>query len=158
MRGGARAVIALLACGAAAPSAGAAAGPERACGNTAHRLVAGFVEAYNNGDARRLDRIFAPAPAFRWYSAPGPAPRFSPAANDRATLLPYFAARHRAGDRLRLKRWRFNGRRAGDDTGHFEMTFRRRTSRHARWRDASSKGAIVCARRQVIVMSLGTPG
>jgi predicted GNAT family acetyltransferase len=136
----------------------AAAAPpsERACGQTAHRLLVRFVEAYNKGDSRRLDRIFAPEPAFRWYSAPAPgAGRFSPAAEDRATLLPYFAARHRAGDRLRLKRWTFNGLRASDDTGHFEMTFRRRSARGARWHDSSSKGAIVCARRQVIVMSLG---
>jgi hypothetical protein len=129
---------------------------ERACGTTAHRLVVRYIEAYNKGDVRRLDRIFAPEPAFQWYSAPGPDQRFSPAAEDRAGLIPYFAARHRTGDRLRLKRFKYNGRRATDDTGHFEMTLRRRTAKGARWRDSASKGAIVCARKQIIVTSLGT--
>jgi hypothetical protein len=143
----------------ASPSA-TAASRERACGTTAHRLVVRFVEAYNKGDVRRLDRIFAPEPAFFWYSAPGPGQRFSPAAEDRASLMPYFAARHAAGDRLRLKRWQYNGRRATDDTGHFEFTFRRRTPgvRGGRSYDAVGKGAIACARRQIIVTSVGGPG
>jgi hypothetical protein len=143
---------------AAAPDASAAS-RERACGTTAHRLVVRFVEAYNNGDVRRLDRIFAPEPAFFWYSAPGPGQRFSPEAEDRASLMPYFAARHAAGDRLRLKRWKDNGRRASDDTGHFEFTFRRRTPgvRGGRSYDAVGKGAIACARRQIIVTSVGGP-
>jgi hypothetical protein len=128
---------------------------ERACGTTVHRLVVRYVEAYNKGDTRRLDRLFAPEPAFQWYSAGDP-DRFSPAAEDRTTLIPYFAARHAAGDRLRLERFKFNGRRATDDTGHFEMTLRRRTATGARWRNSSAKGAVVCARKQIIVTSLGT--
>jgi hypothetical protein len=127
---------------------------ERACGTTAHRLVVRYVEAYNKGDMRRLDRLFAPEPAFQWYSAPAP-DRFSPTAEDRTTLIPYFAARHAAGDRLRLKRFKYNGRRATDDTGHFEMTLRRRTAAGARWRAGLAKGAVACARRQIIVTSLG---
>ena len=40
--------------------------------------------------------------------------------------MPYFLARHRAGDRLRIMHWRFNSRRARDAEGGFELTLRRR--------------------------------
>ncbi|SRR5712691_367457 len=69
-------------------------------------VVANFTDAFNSGDAQRLDELFAPT-----MSQPGESPfvRFalSTAAGavdltDRATLLPYLADRHKRSERERL--------------------------------------------------------
>jgi hypothetical protein len=133
---------------------------ERACARATASLVPRWIDAYNTGDLRRLDRIFAPAGTFMWYSSPAPGIRLRAAAKDRSTLLPYFLARHRAGDRLRIVHWKFNSRRARDDEGGFEFTLRRRARdyRGGRPFTLQGKGSIACARRQISVVSLGGPG
>jgi hypothetical protein len=133
---------------------------ERACGRTAHRVMVAFVKAYNDGQIGRLDRIFAPADDFFWYSSPAPGRRLNAAAKDRSTLAAYFRGRHRAGDRLAIVRWKFNSRRARDDQGGFEFTLRRhaRGYRAGRSFTLHGKGSLACARGQISVMSLGGPG
>ena len=133
---------------------------ERACARATASLVPRWIDAYNKGDIRRLDRIFAPAGVFVWYSSPAPGLRLKEAAKDRSTLMPYFLARHRAGDRLRLVHWKFNSRRARDDEGGFELTLRRRAPGYRGGRSFTlhGKGAVACARRQINVISLGGPG
>jgi hypothetical protein len=150
------ATTALLASSVAAPRDAT----ERACARATASLVPRWIDAYNMGDIRRLDRIFAPADAFAWYSSPAPGVRLRAAAKDRSTLLPYFLDRHRAGDRLRLVHWQFNSRRSRDDEGGFEFTLRRRTRdyRGGRAFTLQGKGSIACARRQISVISLGGPG
>jgi hypothetical protein len=46
-----------------------------------------FVVAFNDGDSRQLDRVFAQEPYFRWFWTDTQGQRVS----DRAKLLPYFA-------------------------------------------------------------------
>ena len=118
------------------------------CATTTDRLFQAYVKAYNDGDAARLDReIFAREPTFQWYSD---ARRVGSKAKDRSTLRAYFAARHRAGDRLAGVRFKDNGYRASDRTQHFELTFKRRGTRRF-----SGKGAVSCPHRRIHVMSLG---
>jgi hypothetical protein len=68
-----------------------------------------FVAAFNAGDARRLDRVFAREPDFRWYATDAPGQRLLPGAAHRAGLLRYFARRHASGERLTLRSLRVNG-------------------------------------------------
>jgi hypothetical protein len=118
------------------------------CEATTTHLVRAYVEAYNKGDVARLDRrVFAREPRFEWYSDER---RSNAAAQDRATLRAYFRARHAAGDRLTLVRFRFNGYDRGRRLGHFEMTLRR-----ASGPAFAGKGAVSCAARRIVVTSLG---
>jgi hypothetical protein len=82
------------------------------------RLVGSFVRAFNRGDERALDLLFAAEPEFQWYSTDGAGARIQGVATNRETLLPYFAGRHRRGERLALTSFRFNGNSSG--YGHFE--------------------------------------
>jgi hypothetical protein len=148
-------VALVLAAAGLAPVSASAAAPS--CATTARSLVTRWVDAYNKGDARRLDRIFAPAGAFVWYSSSPPGVRAKAEAMDRSTLVAYFAARHAAGDRIRLRRFHYNSTDRRRGLGHFEMTLRRRARdfRGGRWFTIDAKGAVSCARRQIVVTSLG---
>jgi hypothetical protein len=131
---------------------------ERACGRTAQSLTTRWIDAFNNGDAHRLDDVFAPASIFEWYSSSPPAARLRADAKDRTTLLAYLTARHQAGERLRVRRWQFNSvtRRR---FGNFEFTLRRRLPmyRGGGWFTVEGKGALRCDHRKIIVISLGAP-
>jgi hypothetical protein len=72
-------------------------------------VVQRFVRAFNAGDSRRLDRLFAREPGFEWYSTDAPGERLRGAAYDRATLLRYFARRHARDERLELRSFQVNG-------------------------------------------------
>ena len=62
----------------------------RACKSSeVNSLVADFSRAFNAGDLARLDRLFAPAESFQWYSTTGPGERLDPEASDRQTLVQY---------------------------------------------------------------------
>jgi len=61
-------------------------------------LVVRFIDALNAGNTRRLDRLVAREPDFRWYSTDAPGQRFLPIASDRASLMRYYARRHAQGD------------------------------------------------------------
>jgi hypothetical protein len=80
-------------------------------------LVVGFLEAFNRGEAARLDRLFA-ASDFEWYSTDTPGARLNSAAYDRKTLVNYFGERRARGERLELRTFKFNG--YSDGYGHFE--------------------------------------
>ena len=75
-----------------------------------HQLVARFIRAFNAGTSGRLDALWAQddhdgdagTPSFQWYSTGKPGARFGRDAEDRSTLIPYFRARHRRGERFRL--------------------------------------------------------
>jgi hypothetical protein len=82
-------------------------------------VVRSFLDAFNSGDGLALDALFA-RDAFEWYSTDAPGERFTPVANDRASLVPYFAARHAAGERLALRSFRFNGNSGVPPYGNFE--------------------------------------
>jgi hypothetical protein len=68
-----------------------------------------FVDAFNRGDLKRLDRIFAREADFAWYSTDAPGVRFNEAAKNRSNLVPYFAERHALAERLVVRSFRRNG-------------------------------------------------
>jgi hypothetical protein len=94
-------------------------------------LVTSFIRAFNGGDSELLDRLYAKAPDFKWYSTGGPGVRLAPAAMDRSSLVRYFARRHARGERLTLRTFRFNGNTNTPPLkpyGNFVFTLTRRAS------------------------------
>jgi hypothetical protein len=70
--------------------------------DTTKALVHAFVRGYARGEVKVINRMWAPAPRFRWFSTGRPGARAGEDARNRATLATYFRARVRAGERLRL--------------------------------------------------------
>jgi hypothetical protein len=62
-------------------------------------LVHQFVGDFNTRRLARIDRLWAPAPRFQWYSAPR---RYGDASKNRATLIAYLRARVREHERILL--------------------------------------------------------
>jgi hypothetical protein len=66
-------------------------------------LVVRFVNAFNRGDERTLNVVWDSKEWFKWYSVTSePGLRVDDASKRRQTLLPYFASRHAAHERLVL--------------------------------------------------------
>jgi hypothetical protein len=114
---------------------------------TARRTLAAFVRAYNRGDYRRLDRLFS-RERFVWYYALGPDRRLRGAKQNRETLLPYFRARHRRGDRLEISSFRFNGYERERDYGNFQFEGRRRADdiANGEWVPMTAKSELDCSK------------
>jgi hypothetical protein len=125
----------------------------------AQSTVSAFVTAYNRGDLEALDSIFASSPAFRWYSSNRPGTRVGSEARRRDNLIGYFRGRHRAGDRLGLVSFQFNGN--SNAYGNFGLAMRRALPRFrgGDWFRTEAKGAALCtgADTRLIVMSIGGP-
>lgn len=120
-----------------------------------------FVRAYNRGNVRDLDRLFS-RERFRWYATSGPGRRQPPESRDRDTLASYLRQRHRLGDRLELRAYRFNGYERARNLGHFEFEGNRSADD---FRDGHSfrmvgKGALDCSRKPITfgVMFIGGDG
>jgi len=129
----------------------------------AHQLVARFIRAFDVGASVRLDALWAKddhdgdagTPSFQWYSTGKPGARAGREAEDRSTLIRYFAARHRRGEQLRLV---FMSR-GGNSNGYFNFGFHI----HRQARDLQrpgvfeGKGAAICsnAGAQLAVWSVG---
>lgn len=97
-------------------------------------VIAQFIDAFNAGDAQRLDRLFAPLGDFLWYSVDGRP------YTDRTTLVDHLQQEHRDGVQLRLARSRFTGNSNG--YGHFELYLVRTTNEGVAGYDG--KGAAIC--------------
>lgn len=119
-------------------------------------LVERFIDAFNVGDLSALDAVFAREPEFEWYSTDAPGQRFTPVAQDRPSLVPYFVARHALREQLTLRSFRFNGN-SGPPYGNFEYGLTRSaedlpaTAYHG-------KGAAFCYRTRsdvIFVWSMG---
>jgi hypothetical protein len=125
-------------------------------GRTLATLVQ-FMRAFNAGDFRRLNGLFAGPTLFRWYSSSAPGVRFDPMAQQRSTLIGYFRERHRQHDRLRLVSFQFNGNFNG--SGNFIWKMRRAAAdfRDGAWFSVQAKGAVLCRTASVrfIVISIG---
>jgi hypothetical protein len=65
-------------------------------------LVRTFVRDYDAGRVAAVGPLWAPEPAFQWFSTRAPGARLGASAYDRATLLAYFRARARVHENLRL--------------------------------------------------------
>jgi hypothetical protein len=100
-----------------------------------------FVRAYNRGELRTLDRLFAREPRFVWFSSGGNA------RSNRRALLDHLQRRHERGDRLRGVTYRFNGYERERGRGHFKFEAQRRANDLAdgSWLDVVGKGALDCA-------------
>jgi ketosteroid isomerase-like protein len=105
-----------------------------------HAIVPQFIDAFNRGDLTAVDQLFSDT-VFSWYSTDAPGPRFGAAAKDRSTLIPYFAARHRAHERLELTS--LNITDAGGTNADFTFVLTRSADDLAATR-YSGKGGIQC--------------
>lgn len=119
-------------------------------------VVARFIRSFNVRSLPTLDRIFSPVASFNWYSSGAPGVRLFSDSRDRSTLLSYFRARHRAGERLRLVRLQVNGNSNG--YGHFEFLLERQ-ARTLAPTVYQGKGAALCAASgdTISVWSVGSP-
>ena len=141
--------------------AGGVGGPITNCTATQTRsALTSFVAAFDAGNYRRLDALFAGPTWFRWYSSSRPGERFDPEARKRDTLLTYFRLRHAKQDRFRLLSFVFNGNSVG--FGNFVWKAKRSADdfRGGAWFTVDAKGAILCEGASVrfTVMSIGAPG
>jgi hypothetical protein len=156
MRVAALIALALALVPAAALSASPPPDAEDCAAGEARTVVVRFVAAFNARNAPALDRIFAPEASFNWFSTGAPGRRLGAAAKDRSTLIPYFRARHRAGERLRLVRFRGGGNANG--YSHFQFFLERR-ARTLAPTVYEGKGAAICAAGgdTISVWSVGSP-
>ena len=144
----------------AEPSAAVQQGVVTACTKAETRsALVSFLRAFNAGDYRRLNNLFAGRSWFRWYSSSTPGVRFDPQAQQRGSLISYFRERHAQGDRFKLIWFLFHGNSNG--FGNFSWKMERST---ADWANGASfvteaKGAALCQgpKAQFIVMSIGSP-
>jgi hypothetical protein len=130
---------------------------DHSCDGTLTRTTwARFIDAFNRGDYRHLDALFAGKPGFLWYSSNVPGLRNLTAATNRGTLIPYFRARHTRHDQMRLLSFAYHG------NGNFTYRLRRSASdyKDGRWFRLIGKGAVTCvgAGARLIVVSIGGPG
>jgi hypothetical protein len=116
-------VVATLVGSIASGASGSIAREDGSCGAVqARSTLAAFVAAFNNGQPSTLGGLFARAnEGFQWYAVNADiAPRLNDAAKNRATLLRYFADRHRHSERLLLQRFTY----VGYSLGKAGFTFR----------------------------------
>lgn len=127
---------------------------------TVKRILTRFVDAYNRGDAARLDTLFS-RKGFHWYASNGPGARELPEARRRRTLAAYFRARHRQNDRMILRSYRFNSYEAERQLAHFELEGKRRADDFlsGEWFGFDGKGALDCSQSKasIAVMFIGGP-
>ena len=123
---------------------------ERECtASETRQLVRTSVSAFNRGDSAQLNRLFAPASRFKWYSTGGPGRRLGSAAHKRGTLIHYFAARHAERERLTLIGWRGGG----NANGYFHFQFLLiREARDLRPMPYQGKGAAICSSANTIAV------
>ncbi len=123
-------------------------------------MFAEFLAAFNSGDLRKLDSLFARQPAFAWYSSNAPGSRLNRAAERRGNLVAYFRSRHLEQDRLRSVEIDVNTA-APHRTG-LSLKLRRRAADYGggRWFLVAGKAALAChdGRARFLVVSLGAPG
>jgi len=131
----------------------------------ARRLVLSFIRAFNAGDGARLESLFAAddgdgdaaTPSFQWYSTGPPGQRYGRAADDRSSLIRYFAVRHTHGERLGLLSMSHGGGAPG--SGYFSFGFHIHRQAHDLPRPGAfeGKGAATCVtgRPQIAVWSVG---
>ncbi len=78
-----------------------------------------FERAYNGGNIKRLNSLWAPEPSFRWYQVGPTLERID--REDRTSLIAYFRQRHENEDRLHFIRLRV--RKTPSWHGGFDFSF-----------------------------------
>jgi hypothetical protein len=126
-----------------------------------------FVTAFNAGDRQRLNRVFADAPMFKWYSVTRPASHDHFVAHSKAALLPYFAERHARNEGQAIMHVRYGGT-SRTPVGNRSYLVGNFSYRLLRWADDIGdgrpelyfgKGVVRCTSRgaRLMVWSMGTP-
>jgi hypothetical protein len=119
-------------------------------------LVARFITAFNRGDVRQLDLVFARGMWWRWYSVgSAPGKRIQAPAYNRTTLIKYFRTRHKQHERLRLLTFQYNGRSNGYVHFQYELLRSADDMRAPMPRTYVGKGAISCWAGRIAVWSMG---
>jgi len=119
-------------------------------------LVTSFISAFNRGDVRRLDSLFAHGMWWRWYSvSTGPGKRIQKAAYNRQTLIKYFRARHKHHERLQLRSFQFNGHSLGFVNFEYQLLRRADDMKAPVPRAYVGKGAVSCWAGKIAVWSMG---
>ena len=125
----------------------------------ARATVNEFVAAFNRGQPQKLGRLLARGnEGFQWYAVNAePGLRTSDAAKNRATLLRYFAERHRQSERLVLQRFTYKGYSLGKADFTFELV--RSADDLAPEALYGGKGAIACwGHGGIAVWAMGPDG
>ena len=118
------------------------------------KLVTSFITAFNRGDVRRLDALFARGTGWRWFSVSNaPGKRVQGAAYNRATLVKYFRTRHKRHERLQLRSFQFHGHSLG--FVNFEYQLLRQADDMKMPRVYDGKGAVSCWAGRLSVWSMG---
>jgi ketosteroid isomerase-like protein len=144
----------------AAIAASAAKGGTVPCsGPQTRQLVWDFFTAFNRGDLAGLDQLFAPAPAFRWYSSAAPGKRLGAAARHRGTLIPYFSARNAKHDVFNDQRVHLSASAPHWSNFWFEARRAAADFRGGKHFAVVGKGSAICRGKhaQLIVVSVGAP-
>lgn len=111
---------------------------ERCSKDQVRSQVLDFVQAYNSGNFRRLDSIFAVEPDFLgYYAAPE---RTYEAGEDRSTLVDYFRERHELEERLNLEVFWIQKERESDGSFDFYFELTRKSKEVAARGYYSGKG------------------
>jgi hypothetical protein len=84
------------------PTAAAADSSLGCSADTTRALIRTFVSDLNTGRLEAIDRLWAPAPRFQWYSTGAPGRRTGPKAKVRATLIPYLRGRAEMHERIKI--------------------------------------------------------
>ena len=115
-----------------------------------------FVTAFNGGNRKALNEAWVNRLSFKWYGVTSPpGVRTMEAAARRSTLLPYFAERHAAHERLHLTKVKVNGVTAGA-YGNFEFELLRTADDLPGGpRLYRGKGAVTCSTGRLMVWSMG---
>ena len=113
------AAVALLAASPAAMAALAASGASQCTESSTRQVVTSFIDAFNKGDATRLDQLVAD---YSQYTTDAPGDFSSPAPRNRSELIAYFAQRHQAHERLTLESRQSSGQSANAFNFQFELT------------------------------------
>jgi hypothetical protein len=119
-------------------------------------VIARFVTAFNGGNRKALNEAWVNKLSFKWYGVTSPpGMRTMEAAVQRPTLLPYFAERHAAHERLQLTKVKVNGVTAGA-YGNFEFELLRSADDIPGGpRLYRGKGAALCSTGRLMVWSMG---
>lgn len=144
------AVLLLAGCGMQSDQTSAGLQPVGAAANCSagsRQLVEAFVASFNSGDVLQLDRLFAGPELFGWYSTDAPGERINDEAQNRSSLMAYFAKRHKHNERLELRSFQFNGT-SPSGRGNFEFELIRSTDDGLASTPYGGKGAFDCEQSQ----------
>jgi hypothetical protein len=95
-------LVFLAGCQGVAGATSGSSGPSNPCTTTdVRQVVEHFIDAFNRGNLAQLDQLVSDQ-LFSWYSTDAPGQRFNAEAEDRSTLMAYFAARHQQHEHLAL--------------------------------------------------------